>query len=236
MLPQGSSKVQKRLINLETYVDQHQMQVNVKKTKVQTFNFSRKYTFSSQLHFHQQQLDEVHETRLLGVTIRSDCRWSSHVTNIVTSACHKMWFLRRLKSFGASRETLTDVFKLFIRQSTELAAPLWSSAITRHDSDRLERIQRQATRLIIGPGSTADYSQRLKMLSLISMKQRLADLTRTFALKMGHDRRYAHLFPKRQSTNTRNKQTFIKPLCLTNRYLTSSLPVFVDILNQNPDT
>ena len=129
ILPKANSKVQGRLNDLQKYVENHQMVLNCKKTKIQPFNFSRKYDFTPQLSIGELQLDVVYETRLLGVTITSDCKWNTHISNLVNTGNRKIWFVRRLKSLGASTETLVDIYKLFVRQGLELAAPLWSGAL-----------------------------------------------------------------------------------------------------------
>ena len=150
---------------------------------------------------------------------------------MVGTANHKLWFLRRLKILGASHETLVDIYKLFVRQGLLLASPLWSSALSRMNQNQLERIQRQATRVIIGP-LPLDYDQRMALLSLPSLERHRAQLTRKFAIKMAADPKFAHLFPKREGPDTRSKLTYIQPKCNTNRYKTSSLPSFITILNK----
>ena len=61
---------------------------------------------------------------MLGVVLRSDMSWSSNTDYIVLRASKKLWFLRRLRILGASREDLMDVYCKQIRSIVEYAAPV----------------------------------------------------------------------------------------------------------------
>ena len=131
MLLRNKSKVQHRLNDLQKFSHNFEMSINTGKTKIQPFKFSKKFDFVPEMQFEGKTLEVVYKTQLLGVTITSDCSWNSHINEIVTNANQKMWFIRRLKKLGASKHTLVDIYKLFVRQSLELAAPLWACALTR---------------------------------------------------------------------------------------------------------
>ena len=146
-----------------------------------------------------------------------------------------LWFLRRLKTIGASVPVLLDIYKIFVRQSLETAAPLWSSALTTKNCQQLERVQSLATALILGPAPPPRSQARLRILSLPSLKSRRFDITKKFAEQISENPKYAHLFQRRKSTNTRSGQQFVKPLCLTKRFKTSSIPAFIDILNKEKE-
>jgi len=60
----------------------------------------------------------------------------------------RLWFLRRLKLLGASKNTLMDIYKLFCRSVLEYAAPVWAGALTNKNKQDLERVQRNAMRII----------------------------------------------------------------------------------------
>ena len=90
------------------------MQINDKKTKIMPFNFSRNYDFIPSYNINGQQVEVVYETKLLGVIIRSDCKWSSNTEYMTKKAKSKLWFLRRLKYLGASDNALIDLFKLHL--------------------------------------------------------------------------------------------------------------------------
>ena len=63
-----------------------------------------------EVEFGNKQLEVLEETRLLGVTLRSDLRWSSKTEYIVKRAYNKLWVVWRLKNLGANQGELVDVY------------------------------------------------------------------------------------------------------------------------------
>ena len=176
-----------------------------------------------------QNLEVVYSTKILGVTFTSSLKWDEHVDDLVSKARQKVWFIQRLKRIGASQKNLVEMYKLFVRQSLEFAAPLWSNALTQNNKHKLERIQAQVTDLILGPNQLT-YNERLRELDLSDLEGRRLKLTKNFCSKMVKDDRFKFLFPKRR-TKTRSKNKYIEPQCKTNRMKSSSIPTFIRLLN-----
>lgn len=59
------------------------MKLNLKKTKVMHFNFTRKYNINPKIKLEGSTLEYVTETKLLGLTITSDCKWNANTRTIV---------------------------------------------------------------------------------------------------------------------------------------------------------
>ena len=73
-------KSQEYLKKISEWTDNKQMKLNTKKTNYMLFNFTRKYQFNTRLSLENQNLDQVHETKLLGLVIRDDLRWRSNTS------------------------------------------------------------------------------------------------------------------------------------------------------------
>ena len=149
-----------------------------------------------QIQVEEQTLDVVYSTRLLVVIFTSDMKWDEHIDSMVAKARKKLWFLRRLKGFGASRNNLVELYKLFIRLTLEFAAPLWSGALTLKNKQKLNRIQSNVTNLIIGPNNF-NSEERDSLLRLQDLERRRLCLTEKFCKKMVEDDRFKHLFPRK---------------------------------------
>ena len=208
------------------------MKINTKKTKIIPFNFTRKYDFIPNYNIDGQKLEVVYEAKLLGVMIRSDCKWSSNTTYIVNKAKSRLWFLRRLKALGASEETLIDMFRSFVRSALEMAVPLWAGALTQADINSIERVQKVAMKMIQGD-QYFDYVQSLEDLNLKSLDTRRNKICLKFAKKCVKDDKFKHWFPKKVKISPRTEEKFIRPPWNTKRYLTSSIPHLINILNKN---
>ena len=74
------------------------------------FNPCKSVDFSPEMEFGNKQLEVLEEIRLLGVTLRSDLRWSSKTEYIVKRAYNKLWVVWRLKTLGANQGELVDVY------------------------------------------------------------------------------------------------------------------------------
>ena len=80
--------------------------------------------------FNGDELEVVEETKLLGIIIRSDLSWSSHVTYMVNRANKKLWTLRRLKRLGCKTRDLLDVYFKQVRGILEQAVAVWHPSLT----------------------------------------------------------------------------------------------------------
>ena len=229
-LPPRNSKIQQKLNELHDFTATCQMNINSKKTKIQPFNFSKRYDFLPQLSIENETLEVVYSTRLLGIIFSSSCKWDDHVAFLVEKAKHKIWTIRRLKSQGACTKTLIEIYKLFIRSSLEFAAPLWTFGLSKKNIDQLEKIQSQITDLILGYNKLS-YLERLRDLNLQSPEQRRLNLSKSFSDKMIKDQRFKYLFPQKAYSATRSHERFVAPFCRTNRFKNSAIPKFIEYQN-----
>ena len=84
----------------------------------------------------------------LGLTISSDCKWSSHINIVIEKAAKQIAVLRKLK-FYLSRDYLEKIYLTFIRPLLEYSCEVWDNC-TKIDSDRLEKLQLEAGRIVTG--------------------------------------------------------------------------------------
>ena len=104
VLPTDKSILQHKLMDIQEFTHRNMMMVNKKKTMVMPFNFTLKYDFIPWLNFPgEEPLKVIYETKLLGVTIRSDLTFSSHVEDITKKVTKNMWLLL-LFSRGAEKQ------------------------------------------------------------------------------------------------------------------------------------
>ena len=228
-LPPEKSRLQKRLVELEEYVQNHEMKLNIAKTKIIPFNFSRNRDFEPCISLDGTDLDVVYSMRLLGVICTSDCKWKENTKHLVKKANTKVWFLRRLKCLGASVETMMDIYKLFIRSHLEFCAPLWAGDLSSKCSESLERVQRTSFRIILGNGFNS-YEEALELLNEQPLEDRRLNLCRKFGEKFSIHPNYKHLFPP--GIATRNRTTILEPEYRTKRFRKSAIPNIIRILNQ----
>ena len=59
--------------------------------------------------------------------------------------------IRRLESLGVNRASLLQVFTMQIRSLLEFGAVVWHSMLTDQNSKAIERVQKTALAVILGP-------------------------------------------------------------------------------------
>ena len=170
----------------------------------------------------------MNETKLLGLTITDNCRWDANTKHMVIKGNARLWFLRRLKSLGASKDTLVDIYKLFCRSVLEYGAPVWSGNLSKGNAQDIERVQRNAYRIIFGASFT-DYDECLEDKEEETLAARRDKLCINFAKSCLKDPKFSEWFPK--GICTRNKTNYLVPESKTKRYGRSAIPHITRLLN-----
>ena len=75
------------------------MQLNIKKSKAMVFNFTNDFQFGTRMVLNNQDLEEIQETKLLGVIINNKLNWDSNTDFLVKKANSKMRILHKLIDF-----------------------------------------------------------------------------------------------------------------------------------------
>ena len=123
-------KSQKYLKNIEKWSESKQMKLNEKKTNYMIFNFSTNYQFNTRLDIGGRKLDQIHETKLLGLKIRDDLSWKSNTEMLTRKAYMRMIILKKLVKFEVPVVELVQIYILYIRSVVEQYATVWHSSIT----------------------------------------------------------------------------------------------------------
>ena len=222
------SLLQKRLEEIATSAEYHDMKLNLSKSKFISFNFTRKHQFTPELFLDGTLLEVVKETKLLGLTISSSCNWDANTKEIVAKGNSRLWFLRRLKFLGASSDTLIDIYKLFCRSVLEYGAPVWSGNLKKSNNKDIERVQKNAYKIIFGT-TFASYDYCLETNEEETLERRRDKLCLNFAEACLKNDKFSRWFPK--GVVTRNKTSYQEPEAKTKRYKKSAIPHLVRLLN-----
>ena len=111
----------------------------------------------------------VQTTKLLGVYLTSDLKWTKHITHICSKASKRLYALRLLKRNGVQSRDLQKVYCSFVRPILEYACPVWHSSLSILLSDQIEHIQKRALRIIL---PNMSYRESLSMLKLPTLTER----------------------------------------------------------------
>jgi len=228
--------IQQDLTDLTTWSQESQMVLHPGKCMVLHVQFSMTPRPPPPLKINDISLVEVRVMRILGLYLQSDLRWNAHVDHTYSKASQRLFLLRRLKHFNISKEDLVTVYTSYIRPVTEYSAPVWHPGLTTQLSNKIERIQRRAVRIIMGRDYTS-YRDACTQLGLPSLHSRRSNLTLRFAQSLLVSDQYRHFLPStRQNISCRQTRSANKldiPKCRTERYRSSAIPHMVRLLNCN---
>ena len=228
ILPNEKNVLQEQMDRLTAFVNENEMKINPKKSKIMVFNPNKKYDFHPTVTTDTgTTLDIEEEFKLLGIKITSDMKWHANTQYICAKGYSKLWMLRNLKKLGASIPDLLDVYIKQCRSVLELAVPAWSPGLTVGDSNKIERVQKSAFAIILGK-QYSSYRKALEQLQMETLVDRRVTLCQKFARKAYTSEKFTNWFSESESVlklkevNTR-----------TARYWKSPLPYLTDLLNND---
>ena len=228
-LPDGVSIMNQELDKLTRYTEELQMEINIRKSKVMPFNPHRKYDFMPEVKINSIVLEVVEKTKLLGITLTSNLKWTENTKNLTARAYSRLWPLRRLKSLGTPLEELLDTYYKQVRSVLELAVPVWHPGLTVQDSKSIECVQKAALAIILGD-SYHSYQKTRNLLDVKPLDQRREDLCLTFALKTSQKQKFKHWFvPTPRAHTTKYRPVWTR----TDRYKRTPLPYLTNLLNNH---
>ncbi len=114
------------------------------------------------------KLESVHCVRDLGVTIKSNLKFSQHCKEVACKPYRMLGFINRNFSFKNKNRILSMYINL-VRSHLENAVQFWSPHHAK-DIAKLEAVQRRATKMIPSLRNKS-YEERLALLNLFSLEQ-----------------------------------------------------------------
>ena len=141
-----------------------------------------------------------------------------------------------LKRGGLPEQKLLELYFAMIRSAVEYSSIVYHSMIPNHLSEKLERIQRQALRIIYGWNTDIATLMEVKNISTLEERRKKALLN--FALKNEHTEKYGKRWfkPAQQSTrDIRNstKEKYSIPFCRTDRLRNNPVTQMTLLLNEH---
>ena len=177
-------------------------------------------------------IQQCNTVKLLGIFIQSNLKWDKYVNYIVKRANSRLYMLRKLKYHFLSTSDLILIYTSFVRPTVEYATPVWSSGITKQQCNTIERIQKRACRIALGPDYVR-YGDALQVCKLETLECRRKQLSIAFAKSLKNSK-LESLVPETRSIsgyNLRNSTQLTELKCNTSRFKNSPVPHLINLLN-----
>ena len=146
--------------------------------------------------------------------------------------------ITKLKYVGVEETDLVEIYILFVRSLLEYCCVAWHSSITKAQSYDIERVQRTALKVILGPSYT-DYASALKQTGLDTLFDRREKRCLTFGLKCLKHPKHKQMFPLSETpedVNLRVRNKFKVNFARTGTYQKSAIPYIQNMLNMHSKT
>ena len=179
--------------------------------------------FQTRLHLNDLLLNQVRETKLLGVILTDDLKWQRNTENLTKRAYKRISILHKLVNFNVDRKETLHIYILYIRSILEQSCVVWGTSLTDTESQALERVQKCALRIIYQT-DYINYSHALELSGLPELSKRRLQLIHKFAEKCIKNEKTKTMFPLNEhAVNTRQKEKFSVPFAYHERLKNSAL-------------
>ena len=199
------------------------------KAKRRIWSLTFQKTASSLQRFNQMG----RKLRLLGTVLTDKLDWNMNTDCIVKEANKRMSFLHKSSKFTTNKQDLKRIYISQVRSKLGQSAVVWHSSLTQKCKRKLERVQKSALRVIMGPRYT-NYSDALLKLNLQTLDERRQLLCIKFAKKCLETEKLKRMFPlnkKMHNMEKRENERYLVTKSFTERHRRSALPNMQRILN-----
>ena len=211
------------------------MIISEKKTKSMIINFTNNYQFHTRLTLNSQNIEVVDKIKILGTIIERDLSWNENCRAIIRKVNARMQLLRKVWSFGSSRDEMVNLWKTFCLSVLDQSCVVWDSGLTTENRKDLERTQKTFVKLILEEDYDT-YSKALKTLHLETLETRRKTLSLSFIKRSLADGKLRDLFPLRHkyhTMRTRKGKKYKTNHAHTERYKNSPIIAMQKLLNEN---
>ena len=118
------------------------------------------------------KIKQVYNSRVLGVDIDNKLKWNNHIDTIAKKVFSGIGGVRRIRDF-VDRDTLISVYKSLIRPHFDYCSEVWD-ALGNGLSNRLQKLQNRAARVVLGMSNDTPGFEALGMLGWESLETRRA--------------------------------------------------------------
>ena len=138
--------LQKDLSALEHWENTWLLSFNPIKWVALRISTKKKKVLPTQYELHGHTLEVVDSSKYLGVTIKDDLSWGTHIQNTVSKANRTLGFLRRNMK-DCTKPVKDFTYKAMIHPTMEYSSTVWDPALQTHIT-ALEQVQRRAARYV----------------------------------------------------------------------------------------
>lgn len=134
---------------ISQFFDEHNLLVNVEKTKLMQFSHKRNNCERQiGLFYKDKEIGCEEQTKFLGLHIDRNLDWTGHIDHVARKVSTGLYVLRRMV-YTCSLETLKTIYFSLIQSHVQFGLVVYGST-TANNLNRILKLQKQALRIILG--------------------------------------------------------------------------------------
>ena len=155
LISNGNDQAYRDEINrFVSWCEENYLDLNLSKTKELVIDFRKKKAMATPIFIKGSQVEIVPSYKYLGVHLDKDLNWKENTNAVVKKAQSRMFFLRKLRSFGVSRTLMNIFYQSILASILFYAVVCWGNSITVDDRNRIKKLLKKAGSIIgIAPES-----------------------------------------------------------------------------------
>lgn len=199
-----NDKIMNSVLSVTEWLTRNRLKVNISKTKIIQFNLTKRKE-ALDIKLNGQKLEEVQNTKFLGIHIEDSCNWHKHIKEVCTKINKFIYPLRRLTRTSSQKSALL-AYHGYVASVLRYGVILWGNGSA---VNKAFIAQKKCVRAICGVGplfSCRELFPKLKILTLPSIY--------IFELCM-FVKKHSHFFTKNSEVvkfNTRYRDKLVLPL------------------------
>ena len=234
-IPAENLRTQNIIDNLSNWTDKKKMVLNQNKSKLMIFNNTRDMKFHTRIKMKNVDLEIVNQAKLLGTVLTSDLKWDANTSDLIKRARPRLLLLSKASEYTSNYGDLKMIYITFVRSVLEQSAAVWHSSLTQENMNDLERVQKNAMRIILKENYSS-YFEALQTLKLDDLYTRREDICKQFAFNALNNPKMKKHFNKNNklhAMNVRKSEEYNVKFAYSERLKKSAIPYFQRILNAN---
>ena len=178
------SAIAPAVLSTQQWATDNSMMLNADKTEVMNTCLSYKCNYDDDVVIDDLSISPSPCTKFLGVFIDNKLSFNQHVDSLITKCNSRVFLLRKLRTIGLDVQGLKTFYFSNIRSVISYAAQAWFSLLGEHNRERLEKIQRSCTKIML---PESEYPDRLAILNMTMLSEFLFELSLSHFNKIRHD-------------------------------------------------
>ena len=189
--------------NLKQWLDSNRLSLNVLKTKCLFTGTRQKISLlpsDPHISLDGHSIERVNSYKCLGVQVDETLSWEAHISEVIGKVAKVLAALRRLRPI-CPQSTLVTIYKSLILPHLDYCSALWG-CICNGLSQKLEKLQNRAVRIITGSSWDASSAPILYALKWDSLADRRAKQLKSLKFKTVNNLAPEYLSDKFAGINT----------------------------------